>query len=177
MVLRHSPIGLAATPARMGVTVKVRTLEREDADVCEAIVRGLPDWFGIEEGIAEARGYLETQDGLVADDGRAVVGFLTYTSAYAESMEITWMAVAADAHRRGIGRALIEALVRDARSRGCELVLVKTLADSEPSPEYEATRSFYRAMGFRPLTVLPDLWDAANPCLLMVRSLVSPASG
>jgi len=174
MVLRHPPTRLAAFPASDGVTVRIRTLEREDADVCEAIVRDLPDWFGIEAGIAEARGYLETQDGLVADDGGTVVGFLTYTSAYAESMEITWMAVAASAHRRGIGRALTEALVREARSRECELLMVKTLADSDPSPEYQATRSFYRAMGFRPLTVLPDLWGPANPCLLMVRSLISP---
>jgi ribosomal protein S18 acetylase RimI-like enzyme len=175
MVLRQSPIGLAAASASAGDTMKVRTLEREDADACEAIVRALPDWFGLEEGIAEARGYLETQDGFVADDGGTVVGFLTYASEYAESMEITWMAVAADAHRRGIGRALTEALVRHASSRKCELLLVKTLADSDPSPEYEATRRFYRAMGFRPLTVLPDLWGPDNPCLLMVRSLVRPS--
>lgn len=55
--------------------------------------------------------------------------------------------------------------------RVARLLLVKTLAATHPSPEYAGTRAFYRAVGFMPLTVLPKLWDPANPCLLMVRSL------
>ena len=100
-----------------------------------------------------------------------MLGFLTYASELPESAEIIWMAVAAGAHRRGIGRALTEALVAKARAEGRELLLVKTLADSHPSPEYAATREFYRSMGFLPLAVLPDLWGPANPCLMMVRPL------
>jgi ribosomal protein S18 acetylase RimI-like enzyme len=149
----------------------IRPLSRDDADRCEAIIRGLPDWFGLEEGIAEARGYLESQDGFVAEEDGEVLGFVTYASELPESAEITWMAVAAGVHRRGIGRALTEALVAKARAEGRELLLVKTLADGHPSPEYAATRAFYRAMGFVPLAVLPDLWGPANPCLLMVRQL------
>lgn len=149
----------------------IRELRREDADACERIVRALPDWFGIEEGIAEARGYLDSQEGLVAEEDGQVVGFLTFASEFPESAEITWMAVAPNAHRRGVGRRLVDALVRALDARGCELLLVKTLADTHPSPEYAATRAFYRAMGFRPLTMLPDLWDPANPCLLMVRTI------
>lgn len=149
----------------------IRPLTRDDADRCEAIIRGLPDWFGLEEGIAEARGYLETQDGFVAEDGGQVLGFLTYGDDIPESVEITWMAVADGAHRRGIGRALTDALVARATGDGRRLLLVKTLADTHPSPEYAATRAFYRSMGFLPLTVLPDLWGPANPCLLMVRPL------
>lgn len=149
----------------------IRPLSRDDADRCEAIIRGLPDWFGLEEGIAEARGYLEIQDGFVAEVGGEVLGFLTYASDLRESAEITWMAVAADAHRRGVGRSPTEALVAKARAEGRELLFVKTLADSHPSPEYAATRAFYRSMGFVPLAVLPDLWGPANPCLLMIRPL------
>lgn len=155
----------------------IRSLTKNDADDCEAIVRGLPDWFGIEEGIAEARGYLDTQEGLVAEDDERILGFLTFASEFPESAEVTWMAVAADTHRRGIGRALVDALVRELRDRGVRLLLVKTLADSHPSPEYAATRAFYRAMGFRPLTVLPEHWDAANPCLFMVRAVSGHARG
>lgn len=40
--------------------MQIRRLQQADVDACEAIVRGLPQWFGIEEGIAEAQGYLET---------------------------------------------------------------------------------------------------------------------
>ena len=149
----------------------IRPLSHVDVDRCEAIMRGLPEWFGLEEGIAEARGCLETQHGFVAEEDGEVLGFLTCAAELPESAEITWMAVAAGAHRRGLGRALVEALVSKAREEGRELLLVKTLADSDPSPEYAATRAFYRSMGFRPLAVLPDLWGPANPCLLMVRPL------
>ena len=57
------------------------------------------------------------------------------------------------------------------------LLLVKTLADTHPSPEYAATRAFYRSLGFLPLAVLPDLWGPANPCLLMVRPLPLDGTG
>lgn len=149
----------------------VRELRRSDVDACDRIVRALPDWFGIEEGIEEARGYLETHEGLLAEDSGRIVGFLTFASEFPESVEITWMAVAPDTHRRGIGRTLVDALMAECRERGHGLMLVKTLADSHPSPEYAATRAFYAAMGFRRLTVLPELWDPANPCLLMVREV------
>lgn len=134
-------------------------------------MRSLPDWFGIEEGIAEARSYLESQEGLVAEEDGRILGFLTFASEFAESAEITWMAVVPDAHRRGVGRALIDVLVDELSRRGVRLLLVKTLADSHPSPEYATTRAFYRAMGFLPLTVLPEHWDEANPCLFMVRTV------
>lgn len=139
-------------------------------------MRGLPDWFGLESGIVEARGHLDTRDGLVAEEDGEVVGFLTCASELPDTVEITWMAVAAGAHRRGIGRALIETLVSRALADGRRLMLVRTLADTHPSPEYAATRAFYRSTGFVPLAILPELWDPANPCLLMVRPLVaSPA--
>jgi ribosomal protein S18 acetylase RimI-like enzyme len=153
------------------IRATVRPLDRKDVDWCEAIVRALPGWFGIEAGIAEARGYLETQEGVVVEvDGR-VAGFLTYASAFPESVEITWMAVAPEHHRRGIGRALMEAVVTEARARGATLLLVKTLAETHPSPEYARTRAFYQAVGFGRLTVLPEHWNPAYPCLLMVRPI------
>lgn len=150
---------------------EIRELQRTDADACETIVRELPDWFGHEEGIAEAREYLHSQEGVVATDADGeVLGWLTYACAFPESMEITWMAVAASAHRRGIGRALIDRLIEITESRETQVILVKTLADTHPSPEYAATRAFYGAMGFVPAMVLPELWDPSNPCLVMVRS-------
>ena len=57
-----------------------------------------------------------------------------------------------------------------ARAQGLSLLLVKTLDGSNPDPFYARTRAFYRAMGFLPLQCLP-LWDARNPCLLMVKPL------
>lgn len=47
----------------------VRALQRDDVDACEAIVRALPDWFGIEEGIVEARRLPLNSRGDVGADG------------------------------------------------------------------------------------------------------------
>jgi hypothetical protein len=52
---------------------------------------------------------------------------------------------------------------------GARLLLVKTLSANGDS---DRTRAFYLAMGFLPLQEMPDLWDAENPALLLVRPLV-----
>jgi hypothetical protein len=48
-----------------------------------------------------------------------------------------------------------------------EILLAKTMAASGNDPNYDATRRFYTAMGFRPLLESATFWDAENPCLLM----------
>ncbi len=73
-------------------------------------------------------------------------------------------------HRRGIGRALVEALVADLIADGVELFQVKTLGPSLPDASYGQTRRFYLRMGFRPLEEIPGLWPG-NPCLIMVQAL------
>lgn len=144
----------------------IRPLTKQDIPHCNAISRTLPEWFGIEEGLAEAEEYLRDHHGFVAEIDGHVVGYFTYAHEFPHSTEISWMAVAQEYHRRGIGRDLISALV-DTCSSG-DLISVKTLADSHPSPEYAITRAFYESIGFRSQMVFPDLWDPSNPCLLMV---------
>ena len=48
---------------------------------------------------------------------------------------------------------------------------MKTLDATHPSPEYARTRAFYHAMGFVDLECFPTLWDAGNPCLVLVKAL------
>ena len=151
--------------------ITIRTVLESDFAACSRINRSLPDWFGIEEGLEEADGFIRTHTGLVAEADDEIVGYLTYEVLFPESAEISWMAVAGSHHRRGIGRSLLTELERRLIGEGVALLSVKTLADSHPSPEYEITRRFYTSMGFRPQMVFPDLWDPANPCLLMVKNL------
>ncbi len=80
------------------------------------------------------------------------------------------MAVHARDRRRGIGRALIEAVSDQLRAKGDRLVLVKTLSDrTDPGPEYAEARAFYLAMGFVPVVEL-DLYPD-NPIQLLALSL------
>ncbi len=151
--------------------VTVVALRSDHVDGCEAIARSLPAWFGIEAGLVALRAELERGEGLVALRDGDVVGFITLQRRFPETWEITWMAVSPAMHRRGIGALLVDRAVESSRAAGAGLLLVQTLADLHPSPEYARTRAFYRATGFLRIAVLPEEWDAENPCLLLGRPL------
>ena len=138
---------------------------------CEAILRALPDWFGVESAILRYASDIDSLPTFVAVAGGAVVGFLTLRRHTEFSGEIHVMAVRPEMHRRGIGRRLLERAEKWLAAENVEYLQVKTLAPSRPDDCYERTRSFYFAMGFRPLEELRDFWDANNPCLLMVKKL------
>ena len=71
-------------------------------------------------------------------------------------------------HRQGIGRALLDRAEAWLRGEIVEYLQVKTLGPSRPNENYDRTRTFYLAMGFRPLEELKTLWEG-NPCLVMVK--------
>jgi GNAT superfamily N-acetyltransferase len=149
----------------------IRPLEPGDADACDAIVAGLPDWFGNADGIREAATAVRTHEGFVAERDDEVVGFLTLVHPYPTTSEISWMAVRRDRRRTGVGRALVDAAVGELSGRGVRLLAVKTLSDREdPGPEYAQTRAFYLANGFVPVAEL-DIWGPENPCQLLVLPL------
>jgi hypothetical protein len=37
--------------------------------------------------------------------------------------------------------------------------------------DYDKTRAFYVADGFRPFDEFPDLWDADNPALQLIKTI------
>jgi GNAT superfamily N-acetyltransferase len=149
----------------------IRALESNDAEVCDAIVASLPDWFADADGLREAAEAVRTHEGLVAVDGSAIVGFLTLVHLYPVTSEISWMAVRGDRRRTGFGAALLTAAIELLRPRGVRLLAVKTLSDREdPGPEYAQTRAFYLASGFVPIMEL-DIWGPENPCQLLARPL------
>jgi ribosomal protein S18 acetylase RimI-like enzyme len=149
--------------------MRIRDLDPpRDADACDAIVAGLPDWFGNEQGIAECAAAVRSQQGLVADDDEGVRGFLTWEAVSDGVAEITWMAVRADARRSGTGRMLLGGLVDRLRTAGVTDLRVKTLSSRHPSQEYAETRAFYRAKGFEEVEEL-DIWGPENPAVLLSR--------
>lgn len=141
----------------------------EQASQCETILRGLPDWFGIEEAIQH---YVSVIDDLPTFVDSDRDGFISVKVHNDYAAEIYVIAVRESRHRQGIGRALIQA-AQDwlLESSDVEFLQVKTLGPSRPDANYERTRLFYESMGFRPLEELKTLWNEANPCLLMVKAL------
>lgn len=153
-------------------------VERDEPrpEVVGALLRDLPEWFGIEEAIDEyvtdaAR--LPTYTAVL--DGEPV-GVLVLEHHSHQVTELYVLAVARPQHRQGIGRALLEAAERDLARAGTSFVQVKTLGASHPSPEYAATRRFYEALGYQGLEEYPadTLWPG-NPCLVMVKHLACSA--
>jgi ribosomal protein S18 acetylase RimI-like enzyme len=146
-----------------------------DAESCDGIIASLPYHFGQESGIAACSKAVRSQPGFVAEtDGEAVVGFITVDSPFAETVEITWLAVHADHRRGGIGRLLVERAVVDARARGATFLMVETVGPSEPEPGvtdgYVGTRAFYARLGFVQLKEF-DFAGWSDRAIVLVRVL------
>lgn len=150
----------------------IRPLTPGEASECERIPRELPGWFGIPSAIEEYRRSLDHLDTYVAlVDGR-VAGFLALKLLTPATAEIHVMAMGRKYHRRGIGRALVEAAERWALERSFEYLTVETLGPSREDPDYHQTRQFYLAVGFAPPPV--SSWSstfAAMPTRLELRSM------
>lgn len=137
---------------------------------CEETLRALPGWFGIEESLLE---YVRDTAALptwIARRSGQPVGFITIRIHNPHAAEIHCMAVRPEAHRRGVGRAMVRFVEEHVRRQGARLLQVKTLGPSRPDEHYERTRRFYEAMGFVPLEEMKTLWPG-NPCQVFVMPL------
>jgi ribosomal protein S18 acetylase RimI-like enzyme len=153
------------------VKINIRGPFLEQADLCEPVLRALPEWFGIE---ATNLHYLDAIDQLptfLALKADQVVGFLSIYQHYPQSAEIFVTGVYPNVHRKGVGRAMLLAAEAYLRKKGVKYLQVKTLSASHPDEGYARTRAFYTAMGFQPLEEFPTLWDENNPCLLSIKYL------
>jgi GNAT superfamily N-acetyltransferase len=139
--------------------------------LCEELLRGLPDWFGIEASIVEYRRTVEDLPTFVAEVDGEAAGLLALRPTSPAALEIHVVAVRRAYHRRGIGRALVERAAAYARDQGFSLQHVKTLGPEIEDEGYAGTRAFYAAMCFMPLEAIPAVWGPENPCLIMVRPL------
>jgi ribosomal protein S18 acetylase RimI-like enzyme len=152
------------------------TIGERDPGTVERLLGLLPGWFGIDSSNAayvDAAGELPTYlawPGRQPGEGQPV-GVLLAQRHFPQAAEIHLMAVDPAVHRRGVGRALVEALEADLVADGIEFLQVKTLGPSHPDPGYALTRQFYLGIGFRPLEELHGLWDENNPCLIMIKTL------
>lgn len=143
---------------------------------CEPVLRSLPDWFGIEAAIVHYTAEIDRLPTFLASSADSMVGFLSLKQHNPYAAEIYVMGVRQEAHRQGIGKALVEQAEKWLQAQGVEYLQVKTLGPSHSDPGYARTRAFYQALGFRPLEELSQIWDEHNPCLILVKRLsISPS--
>jgi len=154
------------------LTIEIRPIRADESAWCEATLRALPDWFGIESALLDYVRDTRTLPTWVAELDDVPVGFITVRIHNPCAAEIHCMAVRPEHHRTGVGRAMVRFVEAHCRSIGAHLLQVKTLGPSRPDANYEHTRRFYESMGFLPLEEMNDLWPG-NPCLILVKTLDS----
>ncbi len=151
----------------------VRPLRIEDADAVRTLAGSLGKWFDAEGRRRIARD-VSVRPGFVAEEGGRLVGFLLWTPHDREGADLSWMGVAEDRQHRGIGSALLAALVADLVSRKVRFLEVSTVADNVEYEPYAETRRFYRARRFSDFRVDPKYWgsgDVRYDRLVLRRSL------
>lgn len=122
-----------------------------------ALARSLGAWFNAQ-GLADMERDLATHRGVVAEGRGGLAGFATWRPADDTTADLSWMGVSSALHRKGLGTALLDAVVAVLRAEGVDALEVSTVADSVDYPPYEGTRAFYRARGFRDLRVDHDFY-------------------
>jgi GNAT superfamily N-acetyltransferase len=119
--------------------------------LCAALTAGLPLWFGRPDANARYIAGITGRECYAADAGGHAAGLIALehqTTSGQRVCNIWWLAVAADQHRQGIGRALISHAIAVALQAGFERLTVETVGPQHISREYALTRLFYDSMGF-----------------------------
>ena len=123
------------------------------------------DLFGDEKWSA-AMFWNELSSGhfyLVAEDGDGqVLGYGGLAVADDEAW-IQNIAVRREAQRRGIGRAILEALLAEADRRGARAVLLEVAVDNAPA------QKLYATYGFEPIGVRRGYYQPSNTDALVMR--------
>jgi len=98
------------------------------------------------------------------DDGDAVVGYAgVFAPEGAPEAEVQTIAVAETARRAGLGRALMAALVAEARKRGAERVFLEVRADNP------AAQSLYDSLGFERIAVRESYYQPDGVDAIVMR--------
>jgi len=152
--------------------MKILKGDEKHIAACLSIAKEMPQYFN-ERGIAMMTEDLKKHRLYVAVDFDEVLGFLTILHKNKQVAEISWMAVKPGHQRRRIGSALIDHVIKELRSEGIKLLVVKTLSEDVNYPPYEITRRFYKKKGFIHLETIDPYpeWEPGNPCAIYVKIL------
>ena len=148
--------------------------EKDDetkSDICESVIRSLPEWFGIEKAVLDYIEGIKDKYFLSVKVGEIPVGFISIEDHNEYTSEIYVQGIVKELHGRGIGKRLFKIVEKKQSEEGKRFMTVKTLSDSHLDENYKRTRDFYSSVGFYPLEELEGLWGEDNPCLLMVKVL------
>jgi len=154
--------------------MQVRQATNDDLAACQAIVRGLPDFFTDDVPEAVARD-LAAHRGWVVVDGEAVAGFAIVDQRGTRAAEVLWAAVRHDRRNQGLGSVLLDHVLDELSEAGVAVVEAKTLDSSAGYEPYVATRAFWERHGFVQIDTIDPLpgWQPGNPSAIYACALRS----
>lgn len=127
----------------------------------------------VEERLArgDASGYFF----LFAEEADRLLGYACFgpIPGSVHSFDLYWIAVDPGEQGRGIGRMLMAASERIMAGHGASLIY----ADTSSRPQYEPTRAFYLACGYREEAFLADFYAPGDGKVIFVKPLAACASG
>jgi len=85
------------------------------------------------------------------------------------SFDLYWIAVDAAQRGRGVGTALMDAVIREAGAAGA----TRLYAETSSREQYEPTRRFYESRGFARAALLPDFYAPGDGKLIYWLALES----
>jgi len=128
--------------------IEVRLMQEGDHPAVKQIVESLSKWFDDRTRNISVPIDIRHQHGFVAVSGDDVVGFITLYVAEGK-LNIGWIGVRSDLHRKGIGKLLLNRAEQMATGMGITQLATYTLGDRVDYEPYERTRQFYFKNGFR----------------------------
>ena len=137
-------------------------------NITNEILNDLPNWFGLPDYIKEYVDKSSKMPFWAMYNRDNAIGFISLKQNNKYTAEIYVMGIKELYHRHGIGKALFQKCYDYCKVNNIEFLQVKTVDESSADTSYAKTREFYKAMGFRPLECFNELWDASNPCLIMI---------
>lgn len=107
------------------------------------------------------------EKGTCGDRLLETVGYACYgpIAGTRDSFDLYWIAVADEARGRGLGRQLLEGVVDAVRAGGGR----RLYAETSSRAQYEPTRRFYRATGFREEALLEDFYAPGDGKVIYLR--------
>jgi GNAT superfamily N-acetyltransferase len=156
------------------VSCSLRPVGRAHRERLEALVRGTGLFREAE--VATAVELLdEALDGdddyrfLGAFDGDDLVGYACFgpTPDTLGTFDLYWIAVDRTRQGTGVGTQLVAAVEQRLSAIGCRLIVVETSSRAE----YEATRGFYAARGYRKTATIPQYYAPGDDLVIYTKDL------
>ena len=156
--------------------IKIRKMTRRDKPSLMSLLRDTPEFTPAELIVAEEviDSYLRDTEKsgyftIVSVEGKTVNGYLCYgpTPLTEGTWDLYWAAVSRNVRGKGIGKALWEIGEADIREQGGRLAVIETSS----KPNYESTRRFHEARGYKPVGSIADFYAVGDDKMIYVKRL------